>query len=111
MKAILFDMDGVLIDSESLMAKSGILALRDYGIDPVPEDFVPFVGRGEDKYIGGVAAKHGLTYHLWWHPHNLGVETEKHLQQLEEIFRYYAELKETYGMQSLNMREMTEALS
>lgn len=57
------------------------------------------------------AAKHGLTYHLWWHPHNLGVETEKHLQQLEEIFRYYAELKEKYGMQSLNMREMTEALS
>ena len=62
MKAILFDMDGVLIDSETLMAKSGILALRDYGIDPVPEDFIPFVGRGEDKYIGGVAQKYGLTY-------------------------------------------------
>ena len=62
MKAILFDMDGVLIDSETLMAKAGILALRDYGIDPVPEDFIPFVGRGEDKYIGGVAQKYGLTY-------------------------------------------------
>lgn len=62
MKAVLFDMDGVLIDSEELMAKSGILALRDYGIDPTPEDFVPFVGRGEDKYIGGVAKKYGLTY-------------------------------------------------
>ena len=62
MKAILFDMDGVLIDSEALMAKSGILALRDYGIDPVPEDFIPFVGRGEDKYIGGVAQKYSLTY-------------------------------------------------
>ena len=62
MKAILFDMDGVLIDSEELMAKAGILALRDYGIDPVPEDFVPFVGCGEDKYIGGVAEKYGLTY-------------------------------------------------
>ena len=62
MKAILFDMDGVLIDSETLMAKSGILALRDYGLDPQPEDFIPFVGRGEDKYIGGVAHKYGLTY-------------------------------------------------
>ena len=62
MKAILFDMDGVLIDSEELMAKSGILALRDYGIDPKPEDFVPFVGRGENKYIGGVAEKYGLTF-------------------------------------------------
>ena len=62
MKAILFDMDGVLIDSEALMAKSGILALRDYGIDPRPEDFVPFVGCGENKYIGGVAEKYGLTF-------------------------------------------------
>ena len=62
MKAILFDMDGVLIDSETLMAKSAILALRDYGLDPVPEAFIPLVGRGEDKYIGGVAQKYGLTY-------------------------------------------------
>ena len=51
------------------------------------------------------AAKHGLTYHLWWHPHNLGVRTEEHLAQLEELFRYYKELKEKYGMESLNMRE------
>ena len=56
------------------------------------------------------AAKKGLTYHLWWHPHNLGVETEKHMEQLEEIFRWYAYLKEKYGMESLNMREMTEVL-
>jgi len=62
MKAILFDMDGVLIDSETLMAKSGVLALRDFGIEPVPEDFIPFVGRGEDTYIGGVAQKYGLSY-------------------------------------------------
>ena len=55
------------------------------------------------------AAKNGLTFHLWWHPHNIGVRTEQHLQQLEEIFRYYAELKETYGMQSLNMGEAVAA--
>lgn len=51
------------------------------------------------------AAKNGLVFHLWWHPHNLGVMTERHFQQLEEIFRYYSELKEKYGMQSLNMQE------
>ena len=54
------------------------------------------------------AAKHGLTFHLWWHPHNIGVETQAHLDQLEEIFRYYAMLKEKYGMESLNMREAAE---
>jgi len=51
------------------------------------------------------AAKKNLTFHLWWHPHNIGVRTEEHLHQLEEIFRYYEYLKETYGMQSLNMGE------
>lgn len=54
------------------------------------------------------AAKNGLTFHLWWHPHNIGVMTEFHLQQLEEIFSYYDELKEKYGMCSMNMREAAE---
>ena len=57
------------------------------------------------------AAKRGETYHLWWHPHNLGVETQKHMAQLDELFRYYEELKEKYGMQSLNMRETVEQLN
>ena len=61
-EAVLFDMDGVLIDSENLMTKAGMLALRDYGIEAKPEDFVPFVGRGEDLYIGGVAEKYGVPY-------------------------------------------------
>ena len=56
------------------------------------------------------AAKRGLTFHLWWHPHNIGVMTDAHLQQLEEIFSYYQQLKETYGMESLNMKEAAERL-
>ena len=54
------------------------------------------------------AAKHNLTFHLWWHPHNVGVRTEEHLAQLEEIFDYYLTLKEKYGMESLNMAEAVE---
>ena len=56
------------------------------------------------------AAKKNLTFHLWWHPHNIGVRTEAHLCQLEEIFRYYTELKESHGMQSLNMGEAAAIL-
>ena len=56
------------------------------------------------------AAKKNLTFHLWWHPHNIGVRTEEHLCQLEEIFRYYTELRENYGMQSLNMGEAAAIL-
>ena len=51
------------------------------------------------------AAKHDLVFHLWWHPHNIGVMTDDCLSQLEELFRYYLELKDTYGMESLNMKE------
>lgn len=54
------------------------------------------------------AAKKGLTFHLWWHPHNVGVHTDFHMQQLEEIFAYYEKLKETYGMRSLNMGEAAQ---
>ena len=56
------------------------------------------------------AAKHDLTFHLWWHPHNIGIMTKEHLQQLEEIFSYYLQLKETYGMESLNMKEAAQRL-
>ena len=56
------------------------------------------------------AAKKGLMFHLWWHPHNIGIMTEYHLKQLEEILCYYDELREKYNMRSLNMRESAEEI-
>lgn len=61
-KAILFDMDGVLIESEWLMRASAIQALADYGVQAAHEDFLEFTGMGEDRFVGGVAEKHGLVY-------------------------------------------------
>ena len=61
-KAILFDMDGVLIESEFLMRHSAIQALAEWGITAKHEDFVEFTGMGEDKFVGGVAEKYGHTY-------------------------------------------------
>ena len=51
------------------------------------------------------AAKKGLIYHLWWHPHNFGVETEYHIKQLKKILEHHSKLDKKYGMQSLNMQE------
>lgn len=62
--AIIFDMDGVLVDSEPLICKSAILMFEEYGIHVRPEDFTPFIGTGESKYIGGVAEKYGLDIDL-----------------------------------------------
>lgn len=61
-KAVLFDMDGVLIESEWLMRATAIQALADYGIQASHEDFLEFTGCGEDRFIGGVAEKHGRAY-------------------------------------------------
>ena len=51
-KAVLFDMDGVLIDSEEYMAKTGVRALKKYGINAKESDFAEFVGCGENRYVG-----------------------------------------------------------
>ena len=61
-KAILFDMDGVLIDSEVVMLDAAIEGLQPYGIYAVPEDFAPFVGAGENAYLGNVVRKYGHDY-------------------------------------------------
>lgn len=61
MRAILFDMDGVLADSEPLICAAACAMFRERGVVVQPEDFHPFVGAGENRYIGGVAEKHGVT--------------------------------------------------
>lgn len=61
-KAVLFDMDGVLIESEWLIRAASIQSLAEHGVDARHEDFLEFTGMGEDRFIGGVAEKYGLTY-------------------------------------------------
>jgi beta-phosphoglucomutase len=60
-RAIIFDMDGVLVDSERLINAAAIAMFQEKGLTVQPEDFLPFVGAGEDRYIGGVAESYGLT--------------------------------------------------
>jgi peptidoglycan/xylan/chitin deacetylase (PgdA/CDA1 family) len=53
------------------------------------------------------AAKHNEIFHLWWHPHNMGINRQENLYNLLQILAHYQYLKETYGMQSANMHEIT----
>jgi beta-phosphoglucomutase len=63
--AVLFDLDGVLCDSEPFIAAATAEALRRrYGITVPRTDFAPFVGAGDDRYIAGAAAAHGVTADL-----------------------------------------------
>jgi peptidoglycan/xylan/chitin deacetylase (PgdA/CDA1 family) len=51
------------------------------------------------------AAKLGLGFHLWWHPHNFGTYLEKNLANLAELLAHFAVLRDRHGMESLNMGE------
>jgi beta-phosphoglucomutase len=59
-RAVLFDMDGVLVDSEEFICKAAVEMFREKGLIVKPEDFIPFVGTGENRYIGGVAEKYNF---------------------------------------------------
>jgi len=53
-------MDGVLVDSEPFICKAAIKMFDELGLRVHPDDFLPFVGTGENRYISGVAEKYGL---------------------------------------------------
>lgn len=58
---MIFDMDGVLCDSEPFIAKAaGRMFAETHGVTVRPEDFHPFIGTGEDRFLGGVAEKLGV---------------------------------------------------
>jgi hypothetical protein len=56
------------------------------------------------------AAKYGLIYHIWWHPHEFGRFTDEKLAALEKLCVYYRELNEKYGFQSVTMRALAKRL-
>lgn len=56
--AVIFDMDGVLTDSEPLICAAAVAMFKERGLEVHPEDFIPFVGTGENRYLGGVAERY-----------------------------------------------------
>ncbi len=79
MTGFIFDMDGVLCDSESFIAEAACRMFATvYQVEVNPADFKPFVGMGEDRYLMGVAAKHGIELEL--------------PRDKETTYRIYAEL-------------------
>lgn len=60
MRAVIFDMDGVLTDSEPLICAAAMAMFRERGVVVQASDFHPFVGAGENRYIGGVAEKYAV---------------------------------------------------
>lgn len=57
-------MDGVIVDSEWFICEAAVRMFAEKGITVKRDDFLPFVGAGEDRYIGGVAEKYGILLNL-----------------------------------------------
>ena len=57
------------------------------------------------------AAKNGLTYHLWWHPHNFGINQDENFNFLENILIHYRDLHQKFHFQSYTMSGLAELIT
>ncbi len=55
LRGVIFDMDGVLVLSEPFIAEASARMFAEKGYTVRREEFRPFIGQGEDRFIGGVA--------------------------------------------------------
>lgn len=64
LRGVIFDMDGVLVLSEPLIAEAATRMFAEKGYTVRHEEFRPFIGMGEDRFIGGVAEARGIPLDL-----------------------------------------------
>jgi hypothetical protein len=53
------------------------------------------------------AAENGATYHLWWHPHNFGRNTDANMARLKRVLNVFREMQEEHGMVSATMGDFS----
>lgn len=95
--AILFDMDGVLVDSEEYIFEAAKRMFAEHGVSVKPEDALPFIGTGENSYIAGIGRANGFevdilrdkarTYAIY------GEITEGKLHPLPGVHQFIAQCK------------------
>ena len=56
------------------------------------------------------AARKGEVYHLWWHPHNFGIDPKGAIKSLKSILEVYKYCNETFGMESKTMDEIRQVV-
>jgi peptidoglycan/xylan/chitin deacetylase (PgdA/CDA1 family) len=57
------------------------------------------------------AAKMNKTFHLWWHPHNFGINQSENFDFLEKILKHFGMLKTKYNFQSITMSQLATKLN
>ncbi len=59
MKYVIFDMDGVIVNSEPVIMKAALDALKEGGVPASLDDFTEFIGAGEEHFIIGPCERAG----------------------------------------------------
>ncbi len=52
-----------------------------------------------------IAAQKGKLFHLWWHPHNFGININENIANLKTILDHFVVLNKEYGFANLTMKE------
>ena len=55
------------------------------------------------------AARAGRVVHIWWHPHNFGVNLEQNLGRLRALLDTFALCRDRWGMRALTMADAAAA--
>lgn len=80
-------------DYLAILAEHGITAYRD----------------NEEGWL--YAARHHEVFHLWWDPHNFGVDTDQNMRFLGQVIEEFERLRRNDGMRSLGMAELAGELA
>jgi HAD superfamily hydrolase (TIGR01509 family) len=80
LRGVIFDLDGVLVFSEPLLAEAAIALFAEKGSAMTADDFKPFIGMGEDRYLGGAAERKGV-------PLDLAADKARLYEIYEEVIR------------------------
>lgn len=61
LKAVIFDMDGVIVDTEPIHAKASIIVLKKYGVTMTNEKFYTFVGSTTKHLYETIKEENGMS--------------------------------------------------
>ncbi len=81
-KYIIFDLDGVLINSEPVTTKAATVALSEIGISVAEDAFKPYIGAGETLFISEICRERGKEDKI-----------HRAIQRLYQLFNEYVDDK------------------
>jgi peptidoglycan/xylan/chitin deacetylase (PgdA/CDA1 family) len=91
---------------EEVLQPNGLCDVRSsMFLRPYSEQRKSFESLRLRRIAGGIraAAEQRGIFHIWWHPHNFGMNTNENLDFLRKVLEIFSSCRQTHGMRSLSM--------